>query len=96
MPLRAAACVIGVARGFGRAGLALGIPHASIASPLGATIHGCSVDLSDSVYQFKFEPLAAELGVDYPEEVGVYGATSVWTPSGWEAVSSSSRRSADC
>ena len=44
-----------------------------LASP--ARIFGGSLDLTDSFYQFKHEPLGEDFGIDFPEPAAIYGAT---------------------
>ncbi len=45
---------------------------ATLRSP---ALYGASLDLSDSLYQFKHEPLGEDFGIDFPELAAEHGAT---------------------
>ena len=51
------------------------------------TLGAQSFDLSDSFCQFECHELGEDFGIDFPDFASAYGASHVWTPDGWEAVS---------
>ena len=44
------------------------------------TLYGASVDLQDSFYQFRHEPLGEYVGIDFYVTAATYEATEIWTP----------------
>ena len=50
-------------------------------------VFGASLDLRDSFYQFSSDVTAGDFGFDFPEQAGVWGVTSYWTPDGPQQVS---------